>query len=206
MYKLSRLMLTLAVLLFAYCIVLATILAVQQQVAPEHQNMVWAILIVFVLAALCRKRVRRILSSGGTAAWASSEELERAGMIGARTGLILGRVAAYSGIPLRGAIKALINLRLHAKDACHEFFASFNRRRRKQGRLVRLSQAVHSLIVSPTGGGKGVSCILPFLLTCEESCVVVDFKGENALLTAEHRRRNMGHKIVILDPFKVVTQ
>ena len=36
--------------------------------------------------------------------------------------------------------------------------------------------------------------------------MVVDFKGENAKLTAEHRRKKFGHDVVILDPFKVVTQ
>jgi type IV secretion system protein VirD4 len=41
-------------------------------------------------------------------------------------------------------------------------------------------------------------------MTCEESCVVIDFKGENARLTAAHRRA-MGHRVVLLDPFQVVT-
>ncbi len=36
--------------------------------------------------------------------------------------------------------------------------------------------------------------------------VVVDFKGENAQLTAEHRAKEFGHEIVILDPFDVVTR
>jgi len=35
--------------------------------------------------------------------------------------------------------------------------------------------------------------------------VVVDFKGENAKLTAEHRRKQFGHRIVMLDPFGIVT-
>jgi type IV secretion system protein VirD4 len=54
--------------------------------------------------------------------------------------------------------------------------------------------------------GKGVSCVIPFLLTSDESAVVVDFKGENFQLTAEHRRKAFGHQIVVLDPFKLVTQ
>jgi type IV secretion system protein VirD4 len=36
------------------------------------------------------------------------------------------------------------------------------------------------------------------------SCVVIDFKGELAKITAAARRR-MGHKVVILDPYHVVT-
>lgn len=203
MYKISRLMLALSVLLFAFCIGLATILTIQQQVPPEHQGLAWAILIVSILVA-ARKKGRRLFTAFGTAAWASTAELQGAGMIGARKGLILGRVPS-EGTPLGQAIKALFNRRLPAKDACREFFHNLHWRTRKQGQVVRLPQVVHTAVFAPTGVGKGVSCIIPFLLTCEESCVVVDFKGENALLTAERRRR-MGHKIVILDPFKVVTQ
>ena len=44
--------------------------------------------------------------------------------------------------------------------------------------------------------GKGVSCIVPFLLRCPESVVCIDFKGENARLTAEARRK-MGHKVIL---------
>ena len=91
-----------------------------------------------------------------------------------------------------------------AAAACNSFLDAL-RRKKGQGELLRLPQAVHTAVFAPTGVGKGVSCILPFLLTCDESCVVIDFKGENALLTAQHRRR-MGHDVVILDPYKVVTQ
>jgi type IV secretion system protein VirD4 len=204
MYLLSRFMLILAVALLAYCIVLGTILGIKEQVPPDKQGLVSAILIVGLIAALARKKGRWLFTSGGTASWTSNAELKRAGMLGATSGLILGRINSV-GVPLTRALKALVNVWLSPKDACREFFANLSWRKRKEGSLVRLPQAVHTLVVAPTGVGKGVSCIVPFLLTCEESCVVVDFKGENALLTAEHRRR-MGHKIVILDPFKVVTQ
>ena len=69
--------------------------------------------------------------------------------------------------------------------------------------LVRLPKAVHTAVFAPTGVGKGVSCVIPFLLTSDESAVVVDFKGENFRLTAEHRRKAFGHQIVVLDPFKI---
>ena len=206
MYRLSRLMLLLSVVLFAYCITLAAFLAIRQQVPPDKQGMAGGILIVSVLAILARRKVRRIFTAFGTAAWASYAELERAGMTGAGTGLILGRIKR-EGAPIVCAVRALLNKRLDAKVACREFFDNLHPWKRKKGCLVRLpSTAVHTMVVAPTGVGKGVSCILPFLFTCEESCAVVDFKGENALLTAEHRRRRMGHKIVILDPFLVTTK
>lgn len=204
MYQLSRLMLKLAVAFVLYDVSLAAFLGIRQQVPPDKQGLAWAILIASVVAVAARKKIRHIFTAFGTAAWASYAELERAGMTGAGTGLILGRIKR-EGAPGVCAIKALFNRWLRAKAACREFFDNLHPCKRKKGVLVRLPQAVHTMVVAPTGVGKGVSCIIPFLLTCEESCVVVDFKGENALRTAEHRRR-MGHDIVILDPFKVVTQ
>ncbi len=204
MYQLSRLILIVAVILFAYCFALAAFLAIQQQVPPDKQNLVWAVLIVSVIAVLARKKMRRIFTVFGTAAWASYAELVGAGMIRAETGLILGRIKR-DGAPIVCAAQALSNKCLSAKAACHEFADNLHPWKRKKGALVRLPHTVHTMVVAPTGVGKNVSCIVPFLMTCEESCVVVDFKGENALLTAERRRR-MGHNTVILAPFMVTTQ
>jgi type IV secretion system protein VirD4 len=43
-------------------------------------------------------------------------------------------------------------------------------------------------------------------LETNESAVVLDFKGENAAITARHRERVFGHRVVLLDPFRVVTK
>ena len=96
--------------------------------------------------------------------------------------------------------------RLPAGDAVTTFLQSCQGRiARKPRHLVRLTEAVHTLVAAPTGVGKGRSCIVPFLLDCPESCVVIDIKGgENAKKTAKAREQ-MGHRVVLLDPFKVVT-
>ena len=121
------------------------------------------------------------------------------------TGLIVGQVEAK---PSYGeGVQALFNRRLAARDAVTIFQQSC------QGRLspkprhwVRLNSSVHTLVAAPTGVGKGRSCIVPFLLTSRESAVVIDIKdGENAKKTA-HAREQMGHRVVLADPFKVVTQ
>ena len=98
--------------------------------------------------------------------------------------------------------------RVSSKEACEQFFDSirFFNRPQRQSELIRLPNAVHTAVFAPTGVGKGVSCVVPFLLTSDESAVVVDFKGENSQLTAEHRQKVFGHQIVVLDPFKLVTQ
>ncbi|MGY2499073.1 type IV secretory system conjugative DNA transfer family protein, partial [Klebsiella pneumoniae] len=93
------------------------------------------------------------------------------------------------------AQRDLFNPIVSSKEACEQFFDAirFFRRPRQTNELVRLSNAVHTAVFAPTGVGKGVSCVLPFLLTTRESAVVIDFKGELFEKTAEHRRRNFGH-------------
>lgn len=69
----------------------------------------------------------------------------------------------------------------------------------------------HLLTVAPTRSGKGVSSIIPNLLTYEGSVIVIDPKGENALITAARRGagdpdRNipgMGQKVHVVDPWGI---
>lgn len=60
----------------------------------------------------------------------------------------------------------------------------------------------HLITVAPTGAGKGVSCIIPALLSWRGPAIVIDPKGENYAVTAR-RRREMGHSVHVLDPFGV---
>ena len=118
-----------------------------------------------------------------------------------KSGLIIGQL---QGKPSYWeGVTALFNPRLNARDAVTPFLQSCQGRlNRKPQTLVRLNNAVHCTIVAPTGVGKNVSCALPFLFTCPDSCAVVDFKGENYRITSDARRR-MGHRVIRLDPFGV---
>jgi type IV secretion system protein VirD4 len=98
---------------------------------------------------------------------------------------------------------AVAEPRVPSDEACKQFRSFFERTPPRQ--LLRLNHAVHTAVFAPTGVGKGVSIVLPHLLTCPDSMVVVDFKGENADITARERLA-MGHNIVLLDPFRVTTQ
>lgn len=60
----------------------------------------------------------------------------------------------------------------------------------------------HLITVAPTGTGKGVSSIIPALLRYPGPIIVIDPKGENYAVTAR-RRREMGQKVVVLDPFEI---
>lgn len=69
----------------------------------------------------------------------------------------------------------------------------------------------HLLTVAPTRAGKGVSAIIPNLLNYRGSALVVDPKGENALITIPRRgagdtSRNiegMGQEIFVVDPWGI---
>ncbi|WP_161602314.1 type IV secretory system conjugative DNA transfer family protein [Tautonia marina] len=167
-----------------------------------------AILIVGAAAVVYlggRKVVR--LTSHGTARWADADDLERAGLLSDKPGLLIGRIA----LPKRGffeSLNGLFDRRVPAGVACERFVYSMRKlqRGRQESALVRLSNAVHIAVFAPTGVGKGVSCVIPHLLNSPRSMVVIDFKGENYQITARHRQERFGHKTVVLDPFTVVTQ
>jgi type IV secretion system protein VirD4 len=60
----------------------------------------------------------------------------------------------------------------------------------------------HLLTVAPTRSGKGVSAIIPNLLTYSGSALVIDPKGENAMITAK-RREAMGQAVYVVDPWGI---
>ncbi len=60
----------------------------------------------------------------------------------------------------------------------------------------------HLLTVAPTRAGKGVSAIIPNLLTYKGSALVIDPKGENALITARQRKA-LGQDIHVVDPWGI---
>jgi type IV secretion system protein VirD4 len=198
MYKFCRLMLIATVLVVCECLV---------ALAMSAGGLGYLGIAIFLIASLAKRGYER-LSAFGTARWANAEDLRARGMLGARTGLIIGRVMDGVKHPLPKALPQLFDPTVSSQQACEEFVEAIQLGRKPtlNPTLVRLPRAVHTMVCAPTGVGKGVSCVVPFLRTCSESVVVVDFKGENALLTAEHRRRAFGHRIVVLDPFRMVTQ
>ena len=189
-----------------YCramMILAVLIAACLAAAFAVRMPMLAVIGLAALAAANRKTLS--LTAFGTARWANTEELERAGMLSDRPGLILGHIAR-SRPRFLPALKGLFDRKVPPWEACERFVLSMRKLQpRTNTALVKLTP-VHCAIFAPTGVGKGVSCVIPHLLNCPDSMVVVDFKGENAQLTAKHRREKFGHQTVILDPFCVVTQ
>jgi len=64
----------------------------------------------------------------------------------------------------------------------------------------------HMISVAATRSGKGVSLIIPNLLTYAGAVLTVDPKGENAWITAPYRRNVLKQHTVILDPWGEVNR
>lgn len=64
----------------------------------------------------------------------------------------------------------------------------------------------HALCYGRTGSGKGTTLILPNLAhVADRSVVVADFKdGENAFATVSHRRNNLRHRTIALNPWHIL--
>ena len=156
----------------------------------------WVVLVlrwvgVVLLVAMLIKQSRKQLSqltAHGTARWADESDLV------ASTGLLLGRLSVQ-----KHSFSKIFDLRVTSLVACLSFWGE------RTNPLVRITP-VHSAIFAPTAAGKNVSFVFSHLLTCRESTVVVDPKGENALISARVREQQFGHKVVLLDPFQMVIE
>jgi type IV secretion system protein VirD4 len=84
-------------------------------------------------------------------------------------------------------------------------FGSNGSKKRPRATPVLYHGDSHLMTIAPTGAGKGIGVIIPNLLRYTGTVIAIDPKGENFQVTAR-RRREMGHKIVVLDPFHVVTK
>jgi len=77
-------------------------------------------------------------------------------------------------------------------------------------KLLCIQDNRHLMTVAGSRAGKGVSCIIPNLLTYDGSMFVIDPKGENASITATRRgdgegvpAGGLGQDVHVLDPFHV---
>ena len=59
----------------------------------------------------------------------------------------------------------------------------------------------HVVTIAGSRAGKGVSLIIPNLLSYHGSAIVIDPKGENATVTAQWREDKLKQKVIVLDPF-----
>ena len=146
-----------------------------------HSNLwaAWKIAIYTSLAAiffyfflefiLIRNRKQNIF---GTARWGTRKDLIKAGLLNCQGGVILGQLAdallkcAYDNTK-NSVVMSLI----------------------KPSQKVIQAGIYNTILTAPTRSGKGVSCVIPTLLTYPGSVIVLDFKGENFNLTSGFRSK-----------------
>lgn len=137
--------------------------------------------------------------SHGTARIARLGELVRYRLL-ANDGLILGTTGLLPRPTLKEGLSALISS-TSAEWACRQFLSALGGSKWVSDRMIRIQNFTHLATFAPTGRGKGVSVLIPNLLSYRHSCVITDPKGELFVLTADHRRQRFGHRIIRLDPF-----
>lgn len=70
-------------------------------------------------------------------------------------------------------------------------------------KMIGIEDDRHLMMVAGSRGGKSVCLLIPNLLLYEGSALVIDPKGELAAATAEHRTKNLGQAVTVLDPWGV---
>lgn len=124
-------------------------------------------------------------------------------------------VASFASLPTEGALRLpddvasdgiLVGWSLEKTHIRHPIGFSFGNPDRSPATgyvdPILLENEGHLITIAPTGSGKGVGCIIPALLRHPGPAIVIDPKGENALVTAR-RRREMGQQVVVIDPMGI---
>src|SRR5271166_3380088 len=134
----------------------------------------------------------------GTARPSSLGDLWGNSLLDGDGGLIMG-TCGYVEPPTKAeGLAALFSLKPSAL-ACRLFLAAFLGRGWCSGITIRVKDAVHVGVYASTGAGKGVSVLIPILLSDKRSVVVLDPQGSLYAAAATHRQQKFGHRIVRLD-------
>ena len=126
-----------------------------------------------------KPKKRQNSTSFGSARFANKKEIEQ---INTNSGIVVGKQATLRDYSEPEKIITHIQTK-------------------ESSRKIIYQKPVHSLLIAPSGYGKGVGVIIPTLLNYPGNVVVTDFKGENYCVTAR-RRRELGKKVYAFEPFK----
>ena len=108
----------------------------------------------------------------GTARWATKKDLKKSALLPLKGGIILGQIASAKVSATWDNIKECVILHLI-----------------KPAQKIIQCGIYNILLSAPTRSGKGVSCVIPTLLSYPNSVIVLDFKGENFDKTSGFRAK-----------------
>ncbi len=143
-------------------------------ILSDAENSIYICMLIGITTAFFIIRRKNINTTHGSASWGDKKDIKKA-HLRAKEGVILG-----------------INPFTYTKNLIF-----------KQTYLLQydINEKSHILLVAPTRSGKGVSTIVPTLLTWRESVFVLDIKGgENWHLTAAYRKKGLKQKVLKFDP------
>lgn len=168
---------------------------------------VWPAILIFCLflRRLWHEPSKRVTSGAyGDVSFAGRAELKAAGMLAGK-GLLVGSLPPLSP-PFLPAVRDLLIGPWDASssmDVTSRFVASLLGRRYGPRQRVFVNDGFATAVIGPPGSGKGAAIVIPALLTCQKSMVVLDPKGECYQITHQHRRSEFGQRVVRFDPFNV---
>jgi type IV secretion system protein VirD4 len=128
--------------------------------------------IVYTILTFLRGFLSKAENIYGTARWGEKKDVGEAGLLGKKGGVILGQLDEAE---VNAAINPASNLM-----SLHQ---------RKASGILSQSGAYNILLAAPTRSGKGVSSVIPTLLSYPGSVIVLDFKAENFNLTSGFRSK-----------------
>jgi type IV secretion system protein VirD4 len=106
----------------------------------------------------------------GTARWAKKKDLEKEGLLTGEGGVVCGQLFDAEVEASLDVKKGSVSLHL-----------------KKPSEVITQTGITNTILAAPTRSGKGVSSVIPTLLSYYGSVIVLDFKGENFYMTSGFR-------------------
>lgn len=150
---------------------------------------------MFLVGAINYKKQK--VTTHGSAEWASKNDIDEMGFFPYQDPKKYEKDYKYSGT-LELYQKNILNnqdIKKELRELEYKKDGVFVGRD-KWGRDLIDNSSGHVMMIAKTGGGKGVSVVLPTLWTWKGGSLINDIKGENWQYTSAYRRNVLGHKVL----------
>lgn len=139
---------------------------------------VCSILFFVVTVGIKSRSSRKNEGSHGTASFATIDHIRDAGLIPATRGWFSRKKSGGAGV----------------------YCGGFDDPKTGKTQYLRHDGPEHVCVIAPTRSGKGISLVIPTLLSCPYSVFVLDIKGENYAITSGWRKKHANNVVLRFDP------